>query len=268
MSQSTSPILYFQFAHGTSALQAGTYLLPFVASFVASILANAIIMTKTGYYTPWYLFGILLSVAGGAVLYAMISPDSVPAQTYGADTVLAIEGGAYNQAAYSIAQAKAFQALLWQAVRFIICAQIIGITFVLGISNTVFLNRATEMVAEVIPDASRAEIQAAVIGINGAFLGGLGEVERRGVLEAIVKAVNETCLMVVAAGCVVVLLSRFMKWERLFQERTNETIPKLDAVQKGRLAGLMQYFHPPVDYFEWVLNGFYAAPCSQPPRRS
>ena len=166
---------------------------------------------------PWFLFGGFLTIAGGAVLYATIDLDSGPARTYGPDIILAIGGGAYNQASYSIAQAKTPRTLLSQAVSFIICAQMVGITLALAISNALFLNRATNMVARVIPNAPTNDIQAAVSGVNGAFLAGLGETERRSVLEAIVEAVNETYLMVIAAGSVTVILSLFMKREKLFQ---------------------------------------------------
>lgn len=207
--------LYFQFAHGASALQAGVYLLPFVAFFVATILANGVIMAKAGLYMPWYLVGGLLTIIGGALLYT-IELDFAPARTYGYSVLLAIGGGAYNQVAFSVAQAKAPKPRLAQAVSFIICAQMVGITLTLSMSNTIFLNTATSHITPLLPNQSRKTVQSTISGTNGELIVSLPETTQRKLLAAIVAAIDKTYVMIIAAGCVVVILSLFQKRERLF----------------------------------------------------
>ena len=61
--------LFFQFTRSASALSAGVHLLPFVAVLVVFCVANGGIMSATGYYMPWFLFGAILTVIGDALLY-------------------------------------------------------------------------------------------------------------------------------------------------------------------------------------------------------
>ena len=207
--------LYFQFAHGTSALQAGIYLLPFVGFFVATILANGVIMARTGLYMPWYLVGGLLTVAGGALLYT-VEVDSSPATTYGYSILLAIGAGAYNQVSLSVAQAKAAKSDLAQAVSFIICAQMIGITLALSISNAIFLSVATDKLIPLLPNQTRPIVQSTISGTNRNLIDSLALGTQHMLLAAIVAGMNDTYIMVMVAGGLVVIFSVFLKRERLF----------------------------------------------------
>lgn len=207
--------LRFQFAHGASALQAGVFLLPFVAFFVTTILANGIIMGRTGLYMPWYLAGGIFTTTGGALLYT-VKFDDAPAMTYGYSILLAVGGGAYNQISYSVAQAKSPKSKIPQAVSFVICAQMLGITLALSISNALFLNVATNLISPLLPSQTRATVQSTISGTNSALLDTLPDASRRQVLAAIVAAIDGTYIMVITAGVVVVMLSLLMKRERLF----------------------------------------------------
>jgi hypothetical protein len=203
-------------ARGDSTLQSGIYLLPFVGFFVTTILASGNFLARTGLYMPCYLVGGLLTTIGGALLYT-IDLDSPARLTYGYSIILAVGSGAYSHVAYSVAQAKSPKSLLPQAVSFIICGQMLGITLALSISNSIFLNLATNRIAVILPDEPRERVQATISGFNGALVESLPDDVRDRVLEAIAWAVSNTYIMVVTAGCVVTVLSLFMKRERLFQ---------------------------------------------------
>jgi MFS family permease len=60
--------LYFQFTRGATALQTSVHILPFILFLSASVLLNGDFMSKFGYYYPWYLFGSVLQLIGGALL--------------------------------------------------------------------------------------------------------------------------------------------------------------------------------------------------------
>lgn len=49
-------------------MQAGIRLLPFIALLVFTSLLNGVLMSKYGYYTPWYIIGSGLSVIGSALM--------------------------------------------------------------------------------------------------------------------------------------------------------------------------------------------------------
>jgi hypothetical protein len=60
--------LYFQFVRGDSALTAAVRLLPFICLMVVFGFANGGLMSKFGYYMPWYLAGGIFTTIGGALM--------------------------------------------------------------------------------------------------------------------------------------------------------------------------------------------------------
>lgn len=65
--------LFFQFTQGSTALRSSVELLPLLVLITVTIMANGMILSKTGIYKPWYLFGSILLITGG-VLMCMLSP--------------------------------------------------------------------------------------------------------------------------------------------------------------------------------------------------
>lgn len=59
--------LYFQFTRGDAALKAAIRLLPLICMISATILANGALMSKFGYYQPWYVGGSVLILIGGVL---------------------------------------------------------------------------------------------------------------------------------------------------------------------------------------------------------
>lgn len=60
--------VYFQFSRGDSALEAAVRLLPLIILLSAAIMANGYLMSKLGYYQPWYLVGGAMALVGDVLL--------------------------------------------------------------------------------------------------------------------------------------------------------------------------------------------------------
>jgi hypothetical protein len=207
--------LYFQFVQNDGALEAGVRLLPFVALLVFAVIFNGVIMSKLGYYMPWYLLGGVLSVIGGALLHT-IDPSSSASRVYGYSVIVAIGAGLFSQASLSVAQVKVKPVQVPHAVAYIGCAQIGGITLGLVISNTIFLNEATKKISAILPSYSRSQVQQAISGGSGSFFNTLSLDSRVKVLDAIVQSIGKVYILVMTAGACVIVLSLFLKRERLF----------------------------------------------------
>lgn len=67
--------LYFQFTRDVGALDSGVKLLPLIVAVTAAIMLNGGMMSKTGYYFPWYVGGSVLLLIGG-VLMCKLPPAS------------------------------------------------------------------------------------------------------------------------------------------------------------------------------------------------
>ncbi|KAL9126928.1 MAG: hypothetical protein Q9217_004104 [Psora testacea] len=209
--------LFFQFVRNSSALAAGVHLLPFVCVLVFMCVANGGIMSATGYYMPWFLAGGILTVIGDALLYT-VDESSSKSTIYGYSVLSGIGAGSFVQAAFSVAQARVQPQFIPVAIGFITCAQIGGATISLAIANAVFLNDATNGIAAVLPDVPVADIQAAIAGAGSAFLRSLDVATRQEVIVAIVDSMKKVYILGMTAGALLLILSVFMKREKLFMK--------------------------------------------------
>lgn len=209
--------LFFQFVKNSSALAAGVHLLPYICVMVFTCIANGAIMSSTGYYAPWFLFGGIFTLIGEALLYT-ISVSTSAQSVYGYSVLAGIGAGAFIQAGFSVAQAKVGAAQIPVAIGFITCAQVGGGTIALAIANTVFLNGASDRIAAILPTAPRAEIQAAVAGAGSAFIKNLDKSTQADVLNAIVQGMSKVWILGITAGALVLVLSLLMRREKLFMK--------------------------------------------------
>jgi len=130
--------------------------------------------------------------------------------------IIGLGTGMFAQASFSVAQAIVTPELIPSAVGFITCAQVTGITIALAIANSVFLNKSQTGIEKILPGVPVADIQAAIAGAGSQFVDSLSESVKQEVLKAIVSAMSKTYILVITGGSLVVVLSAFMKRERLF----------------------------------------------------
>ncbi|KAL8974582.1 MAG: hypothetical protein Q9197_001174 [Variospora fuerteventurae] len=212
--------LFFQFVRNDSALDAGVRLLPFVVFLVVVCVANGAIMSITGYYFPWYIAGGVFTLIGGALMYT-VNNESSTARVYGYTILLAVGGGAFIQASFSVAQSNVKPDMLPLAIGFITAAQIGGVTIALAIANSVFLNKSASGIQAVLPGIPEEQVQAAISGAGSDFLNALDDSTQARVLEAIVDAIKNVYILVMVAGALALLLAFLMKpGEKLFMKRT------------------------------------------------
>ena len=60
--------VYFQFTRGDDALDSAVRLLPLIFLLSSTILANGFLMSKFGYYQPWYVGGSVLAIVASVCL--------------------------------------------------------------------------------------------------------------------------------------------------------------------------------------------------------
>ena len=96
------------------------------------------------------------------------------------------------------------------ALGFIPCAQVAGVTISLTVANAVFLNLAQNAITHLLPGVAKADVQAAVTGVGGAFLRTLDPGMQHRVLQAIVTAIQRVLILGIVAGALAVVLSLVM----------------------------------------------------------
>ena len=207
--------IFFQFTRSDSALESGVRLLPYIFLMVFAVIGNGAILSAYGYYMPWYTLGGILVIIGGALMYTVDDLTGV-ARVYGYSIIVGFGVGLFAQASFSVAQAVVEPEMIASAVGFITCAQISGVTIALAIANSVFLNKSQSSIQAILPDVPKQQIQQAIAGAGSDFFNALTGTVREEVLHAIVTAMSKTYILVITAGSLVLVLSLFMKRERLF----------------------------------------------------
>ncbi|KAH0537074.1 hypothetical protein FGG08_006115 [Glutinoglossum americanum] len=209
--------LFFQFVKQDTALEAAVRLLPYICLLVFVVFFNGAILSKHGFYMPWYLVGGIFILIGGVLMFT-VDETSSTSRIYGYSILIGIGSGCYIQASFSVAQAKVSTNEISSVVGFITCSQIMGITIALAIANSVFLNDAAKSIAVILPDAPYAEVKAAIAGVGSTFFSTLDPDVRQSVLHAIVQAIDKIYILVITAGAITVVLSAVMKRESIYLE--------------------------------------------------
>jgi hypothetical protein len=210
--------LYFQFTRGDSATEAAVRLLPFICCLVVVTLAQGAVLgiPGMGLYMPWFLVGGLLATAGGALMYT-VGLDTSTAAVYGYSALCGIGTGTFSQSGFSIAQASVDPEQAHVTAAFIALAQTGGITISLAIANSLFVNRAEDAIAAILPFLPKSQIQALIAGaVDRDALALLSPETQREILLAVVDAIARPYSLLIVAGSLVVVCSLIMKRERLF----------------------------------------------------
>ncbi|EED18319.1 efflux pump antibiotic resistance protein, putative [Talaromyces stipitatus ATCC 10500] len=197
------------------ALEAGVRLLPFVVVMVVFVFVNGQLMARLGHYIPWFFVGGLLTVAGAALMYTVDQGTSED-QVYGYTVLIGTGVGMYLQASFSVTQAVVDMENIAPAIGFITLAQFIGITIALAIANSILLNSSQDRIQHILPDVPVSEIQGAILGAGSSLVQNLPLDLKIQVFAAIVDAIDEAYVLVIAGGALVAISSLFMRRQRLF----------------------------------------------------
>ncbi|KAJ5536079.1 major facilitator superfamily transporter [Penicillium frequentans] len=207
--------IYCQFVKGDSPLIAAVRLLPFIVLMVFSGLLNGALMSKLGYYMPWYLAGgILTSIGGG--LMSTIDETSPISRVYGYSALIGIGAGMFIQTGFSVAQAKVSPSRASDAASLIAFAQNIGIVLALAISGSVFQNQALDSLQKLLPGIPREALRGAISGSNSDLIKTIPAETQAKVIHAIVYAMSHTYYLVITAAVMTAVGSLFLKRERIF----------------------------------------------------
>ncbi|KAM5503935.1 hypothetical protein McanMca71_003921 [Microsporum canis] len=208
------------FTRGDSAIAAAVRLLPYVMVTITVIMSSGALMPVFGYYMPWYSVSGVFLVAGSSLMYT-VDAHTPTANIYGYSVLLAIGAGAIAQAAYSVAAAKVKETEVNQSVTFINLAQLGATVLCLAISGTIFQNQALRNLETALAgygDYSRSQLISAIAGAKSDILiHGSPEV-KTAAINAIVAAMRNVYVSLIAAGGLVLVTSFFLKREKLFMK--------------------------------------------------
>lgn len=206
---------YFQFTRGDNALEAAVRLLPLIILLSATIIANGYLMSKLGYYQPWYLVGSALALIGN-VLLSLTTPTTSTAAIYGYEVLVAIGSGAFVQAGYATIQTVVTPSDTPQAIAFMMLAQFAGIVLGLSVAGAVFINEALTALRVVLPDIPDSQLRQLIGGTSSGILNDVSHGLADEAIDAIVYSLRKVFIPAYTAAAVALLVSLFIKRSKAF----------------------------------------------------
>ena len=216
---------YFQFTRGDSPLSSAVRLLPLIALVSFTILVNGGVLSKGGYYQPWYIGGSCLALVGsvllckslmlelisGALAYivATITTSTPTAKIYGYEVLVGVGAGCYAQAGYAVIQAVVDPSMMAYGIAYMMLgrqsdlrsfiqpadfsctAQLLGIALGLSVAGSIFVNLAFKNLQQVVPGITSAQLETIILGTSGNFLTTLPADTKAAALDILVAAIGK-----------------------------------------------------------------------------
>ncbi|KAI1819284.1 putative MFS transporter [Xylaria intraflava] len=210
--------LFYSLVRNEDGVYTAVRLLPFVIFYVAGVMLNGIFMVRMGYYMPWFLASGILVTIGGALFYTS-TVDTPDANIYGYSILVGLGQNCF-QAAYSIVPSKVHPHEMTDAIQFINIGQQGSILIALAICNTIFQNVSFQrLLAILIPAGySRDDVTAAISGARSVVLHTAPPDVRRAALDILVEAIDDTYILIIVSGAILIICALFMKRERIAME--------------------------------------------------
>ncbi|KAA8650146.1 uncharacterized protein ATNIH1004_002827 [Aspergillus tanneri] len=180
--------IYFQFTRGDDAIRSAVRLLPFIFILIVAIQSSGALMSRFGYYKPWYLLGSTLALVPAILIATIIQVHTRPAILYGLEIVIGLGAGLYTQAAFAVIQAVTAPFEATYGLTLMLLAQLIGMTLGLSITGAIFVNVTQNGLFKLLPNLPREQVSQVVSGTSSALLNKLPDAVREQALDAIVHA--------------------------------------------------------------------------------
>ena len=207
--------LYFQFVRGESAIRSAVDLLPFLFAAVLTMLISGRLITAFGYYKLWFLVGSILALIMAVCLYTTIKLDTSHGVIY-AYLILGGVGtglGAMNYA--PVMSAIVPNEYAADAATIFGCVDTLCGAIAVAVANSIFVNRATNSIQVLLPDTPKATVQNAIAGIGTDFTKQLPPILRKAVLQAVLNAIKDTWIQMIATAALSLVLSLLLRHRKL-----------------------------------------------------
>ncbi|KAJ5689705.1 MFS general substrate transporter [Penicillium macrosclerotiorum] len=209
--------LYYQFTRGDSAIRTAERILPLIFLLIFGMLSNGYVMSKLGWYKPWYVCGAAISLVG-AVLMSRLKLESSNSEIYGYQVLIGLGARSFAHAGFAVIQTVVNIKDTVNGVTLIMLGQLCGLAFSLSVTGALFINLARNNLQHVFPNVDKSTLASIVSGTSGGFLETQSDSKKSQALEAIVSALQDVFTEVYVVAALACILSVFLKWRKVYME--------------------------------------------------
>ena len=220
--------IWFQAIKGSSAVESGIMLLPMILSVVVSSLSSGILVSKIGYYTPFFILSSIFMPIG-AGLMSTFTPDTGHAKWIGYQVIFGIGLGFGSQQPLNVAQTVLERSDIAVGSAVIMFTRFLGTAVFLPVAQNIFINNLVSRLTN-------------IPGINAEAITRGGATELRnlvppGELDMLLSDYNASIVkvfyMVTATCSLSVFGSLLVEWRSL-KARAKEQAGEADRSGEGK----------------------------------
>ncbi|KAH0343556.1 PLP-dependent transferase, partial [Aureobasidium melanogenum] len=202
--------VYFQFSRGDNALEAAVRLLPLITILSATIIANGYLMSKLGYYQPWYIGGAALALIGN-ILASRINIHTSVSAIYGYEVLIALGSGAFIQAGYATIQTVVSADDTSYGIAYMMLAQFTGIVMGLSIGGAIFINEALKSLKALLPMLPEAQLRSVISGTSSDAISKIPVELPEQTISAVVDSLRNIFIPSYVAAAVALVTAVFLR---------------------------------------------------------
>ncbi|KAE9372519.1 MFS general substrate transporter, partial [Stipitochalara longipes BDJ] len=202
--------IWFQAIKGVSAVKSGIMLLPMILATVATSLASGFIVSKVGYYTPFFILSSTITPIGAGLL-ATFTPSTGHAQWIGYQILYGIGLGLGAQQPLTVIQTVLSRSDIATGSALVMFMRFLGSAIFLPVAQNIFINELVSKLTN-------------LPGISPSAITGGGATELRNLasgsdLDTLLSDYNTAVVyvfyMVAATSAVTMFGSVFVEWRSL-----------------------------------------------------
>jgi len=209
--------IYFQAIKGVSAVRSGIMLLPMVLSTVIGSIGSGIIISRVGYYTPFFLLAsVILPIGCG--LFTTFSPSTGHAKWIGYQVIFGFGAGIGSQQPLNVVQTVLDRSDVATGTAVILFVRFLGSAIFLPIGQTIFLNTLVSKLSNLSGINTNAITNAGATELRDLATGG----DLTKLLSDYNAAIINVFYLTTAAAAVTIIGSVFVEWHSMTQRSTQQ----------------------------------------------
>ncbi|KAI8932349.1 hypothetical protein NX059_010542 [Plenodomus lindquistii] len=202
--------LYFQFTRGDTAIYTAVRLLPFICLLITAMFLSGQLMSRYGWYKPWYVVGSTSSLIMSVLMAHYVDLRTASGIFYVIELFLGAGAGAYTQSSFAVIQACIPESEAGNGLALMLIAQLSGMTLGLSISGAVFINNAQKGLEKALPFIPSDQIHQMVAGASNQVVKSLSEDLRTVAFETIIESWQKVFICVYVGAAVSLVVSILM----------------------------------------------------------
>lgn len=204
--------IYFQAIKNVDAVTSGIMLLPMILSVVVASMASGILVSKLGYYNPFFLLSSIMMPIGAGLL-STLTIDSPPREWIGYQILFGLSLGFGSQQPLNVVQTVLTRADISTGAALIMFIRFLGSAIFLPVAENVFINKLVTEATKNLPKISPSKILEA--GATDLRKIVSTDAELQILLVDYNSAIMATFYIVVATSALTIFGSVLVEWRKV-----------------------------------------------------